>query len=84
MVWVLRPAHGVLATPRGGNGRAANRWFRRLCVTPRIAAEADGHEALLALVALDYGTGVIPDLVYATAASGTDSTKCPHRPAPTS
>lgn len=41
----------------------ANRWFRRLGITPRIAAEADGHEALLTLVALDYGTGIIPDLV---------------------
>nr|WP_319328646.1 LysR substrate-binding domain-containing protein [Streptomyces europaeiscabiei] len=30
---------------------------------PHIAAEADGHEALLTLVALGYGTGIIPDLV---------------------
>lgn len=50
--------------PRGGLVRdIANRWFRRLGITPRIAAEADGHEALLTLVALDYGTGIIPDLV---------------------
>jgi LysR family positive regulator for ilvC len=41
----------------------ANRWFRRLGITPRIAAAADGHEALLTLVALGYGTGIIPDLV---------------------
>ncbi|MBA4863618.1 HTH-type transcriptional activator IlvY [Streptomyces sp. PSKA54] len=50
--------------PRQGLVRdIANRWFRRLGITPRIAAEADGHEALLTLVALDYGTGIIPDLV---------------------
>lgn len=51
--------------PRQGLVRdVANRWFRRLGITPRIAAEADGHEALLTLVALDYGTGIIPDLVF--------------------
>ncbi|MFJ4084692.1 HTH-type transcriptional activator IlvY [Streptomyces iakyrus] len=50
--------------PRQGLVRdIANRWFRRLGITPRIAAEADGHEALLTLVALGYGTGIIPDLV---------------------
>ncbi|WP_276623344.1 LysR substrate-binding domain-containing protein [Streptomyces gilvus] len=41
----------------------ANRWFRHLGITPRTVAEADGHEALLTLVALGYGTGIIPDLV---------------------
>jgi LysR family transcriptional regulator, positive regulator for ilvC len=50
------PRHGLVRD-------IANRWFRRLGITPRIAAEADGHEALLTLVALDYGTGIIPDLV---------------------
>ncbi|MGW3134958.1 HTH-type transcriptional activator IlvY [Streptomyces sp. NPDC001139] len=50
--------------PRQGLVRdIANRWFRRIGITPRIAAEADGHEALLTLVALGYGTGIIPDLV---------------------
>jgi LysR family positive regulator for ilvC len=50
--------------PRQGLVRdIANRWFRRIGITPRTAAEADGHEALLTLVALDYGTGIIPDLV---------------------
>lgn len=42
---------------------AADQWFRLLGITPRIAAEADGHEALLTLVALGYGTGIIPRLV---------------------
>ncbi|MCQ4209962.1 HTH-type transcriptional activator IlvY [Streptomyces longispororuber] len=41
----------------------ADRWFRRVGITPRIAVEADGHEALLTLVALGYGTGILPDLV---------------------
>jgi LysR family positive regulator for ilvC len=50
------PRHGPVRT-------AADGWFRRLGVVPDIAAEADGHEALLTLVALGYGTGVVPGLV---------------------
>jgi LysR family positive regulator for ilvC len=50
--------------PRQGLVRtAADHWFRSLGIQPHIAAEADGHEALLTLVALGYGTGIIPDLV---------------------
>ncbi|WP_329281445.1 HTH-type transcriptional activator IlvY [Streptomyces sp. NBC_01451] len=50
--------------PRQGLVRtAADHWFRSLGIHPHIAAEADGHEALLALVALGYGTGIIPGLV---------------------
>ncbi|MFD9440728.1 HTH-type transcriptional activator IlvY [Streptomyces sp. NPDC060006] len=50
--------------PRQGLVRtAADHWFRSLRIHPHIAAEADGHEALLTLVALGYGTGIIPDLV---------------------
>ncbi|SPF02387.1 LysR substrate-binding domain-containing protein [Streptomyces sp. MA5143a] len=50
--------------PRQGLVRAAaDRWFRDLSIHPHIAAETEGHEALLTLVALGYGTGVIPDLV---------------------
>ncbi|MER5178192.1 HTH-type transcriptional activator IlvY [Streptomyces sp. NPDC002896] len=50
--------------PRQGLVRAAaDQWFRNLGIHPHIAAEADGHEALLTLVALGYGTGIIPDLV---------------------
>ena len=41
----------------------AFRWFRRNGVKPVIAAEPDGHEALLALVALGCGVGVVPRLV---------------------
>jgi LysR family positive regulator for ilvC len=50
------PRHGLVRA-------AADRWFRELGIHPRIAAETDGHEALLTLVALGYGTGIVPDLV---------------------
>ncbi|MER7170185.1 LysR substrate-binding domain-containing protein [Streptomyces mesophilus] len=42
---------------------AADHWFRSLGIHPHIAAEADGHETLLTLVALGYGTGIVPHLV---------------------
>ncbi|MDQ1040136.1 LysR family positive regulator for ilvC [Streptomyces sp. V3I8] len=59
------PAPGQpFVLPRQGPVRtAADQWFKSLRHTPRIAAEPDGHEALLTLVALGYGTGIIPGLV---------------------
>jgi LysR family positive regulator for ilvC len=46
----------------------AFRWFRKNGVKPVIAAEPDGHEALLALVALGVGIGVVPRLVLESSA----------------
>ena len=42
-----------------------DRWFRRLRVHPTIAAEAAGHEAVLSLVSLGCGVGILPELVAA-------------------
>lgn len=64
-------AGGPFVVPRRGLVReAADRWFRTRTTPPVIAAEADGHEGLLALVALGYGTGIVPRLVLT--ASGDD------------
>ncbi|TCC36952.1 HTH-type transcriptional activator IlvY [Kribbella sindirgiensis] len=63
------PSHGPFVVPARGLVReAAFRWFRRSGVKPVIAAEPDGHEALLALVALGCGTGVVPRLVLESSA----------------
>ncbi|GAA1856627.1 HTH-type transcriptional activator IlvY [Pseudonocardia ailaonensis] len=57
-------AGGPFVVPRRGLVReAAQRWFRSRGTTPVIAAEPDGHEGLLALVAAGYGTGIVPRLV---------------------
>jgi LysR family positive regulator for ilvC len=53
---------------RGLVREAAFRWFRATATKPVIAAEPDGHEALLALVALGCGTGVVPRLVLESSA----------------
>ena len=42
-----------------------DQWFRHLRVRPNIAAEAAGHEAILSLVTLGCGIGVVPELVAA-------------------
>ena len=57
------PTGPYVVPARGLVREAAFRWFRKTGVKPVIAAEPDGHEALLALVALGCGIGVVPRLV---------------------
>jgi LysR family transcriptional regulator, positive regulator for ilvC len=53
-----------LVLPRHGLARAAaDRWLRRRGLTAPRVSEVDGHEPLLALVALGCGVGVVPQLV---------------------
>lgn len=59
-----RELRGPFVLPRRGLVRdAADRWFRARGTTPELATEPEGHEALLTLVALGCGTGVVPRLV---------------------
>ncbi|WP_338145628.1 LysR substrate-binding domain-containing protein [Streptomyces scabichelini] len=53
----------ALLPHRGLVREAAHRWFRAQGITPEVAAELDGHEGLLTLVALGCGTGVVPRVV---------------------
>ncbi|TCO13116.1 LysR family positive regulator for ilvC [Kribbella steppae] len=69
---------GPFVVPARGLVReAAFRWFRRKGIKPVIAAEPDGHEALLALVALGCGTGIVPRLVLESAPSANRLTELP-------
>jgi LysR family positive regulator for ilvC len=48
------------------SGVARNRidaWFRRRHVRPPIHARVDGNEAIMSLVSLGFGVGVVPELV---------------------
>lgn len=61
----LADVRGPFVVPARGLVReAAFRWFRKTGMKPVIAAEPDGHEALLTLAALGYGTGIVPRLVF--------------------
>jgi LysR family transcriptional regulator, positive regulator for ilvC len=42
---------------------AADRWFRKRKLTPRIYSELPGNEAILSLVAVGCGVGIVPRLV---------------------
>ena len=41
----------------------ANTWFKALGVSPRIYAQVAGHEAIVSMVGLGFGVGVVPKIV---------------------
>jgi len=62
----VSPSWGTVpfVLPATGLARTlVDRWFRRLRVKPTVAAEANGHEAILSLVLLGSGVGFVPELV---------------------
>src|SRR6266700_6292703 len=53
-----------IVLPATGLARAsADRWFRRKRITPRIYGEVNGSEAILSLVSLGCGAGIVPRIV---------------------
>lgn len=53
-----------LILPAVGLARASvDRWLRRRHITPKIYSEVPGNEALLSLVSLGCGVGIVPQLV---------------------
>ncbi len=61
----LRWAELPMILPRTGATRDhVDRWFRRRTIRPTLYSEVAGSEAILSLVALGCGVGVVPKLVY--------------------
>jgi LysR family positive regulator for ilvC len=58
------PAVPLVLPARGLARTYADRWLRARRVQPNIYAEVQGHEAILSLVALGCGIGVVPQLVF--------------------
>jgi len=53
-----------IVLPASGLARAdADRWFRRKRISPRIYGEVAGSEAILSLVSLGCGVGIVPRIV---------------------
>ncbi|MFD8723211.1 LysR substrate-binding domain-containing protein [Streptomyces sp. NPDC059629] len=74
---------GPFALPQRGLVReAADRWFRTRRTVSDLACEPDGHEALLALVALGCGTGMAPRIVLEHSAVQERIAVLPADPAP--
>jgi len=55
-------------------------WFRRHRRVPIVAAEAHGHEAVLSLVVLGCGVGIVPQLVVDKSPRAAELTILPARP----
>ena len=58
--WSVTP---MIVARRGVARRRVDAWFRALGTTPRLHAEVAGNEAIVGMVALGFGVGVVPRLV---------------------
>jgi LysR family positive regulator for ilvC len=58
--WAATP----MILPESGLARQrADHWFRDLGVQPRIYAQVAGNEAIVSMVSLGFGVGVVPEIV---------------------
>lgn len=58
--WAATP---MILPESGLARRRADRWFRELGVRPRIYAQVAGNEAIVSMVSLGFGVGVVPQIV---------------------
>jgi len=57
-------SHIPMILSESGLGRVRiDSWFKQKNIKPQIYAQVSGHEAIVAMVALGFGVGVVPDLV---------------------
>jgi LysR family positive regulator for ilvC len=53
----------MVLTETGLSRKRADAWFRKKGVKPRVYAEVSGHEAVISMVSLGCGAGIVPSLV---------------------
>jgi LysR family positive regulator for ilvC len=53
----------MILSERGLARQRVDRWFRSLGVRPRIYAQVAGNEAIVSMVSLGFGVGVVPRIV---------------------
>ncbi|MFC7005337.1 HTH-type transcriptional activator IlvY [Pseudobowmanella zhangzhouensis] len=53
----------VIMAESGPSVPLANQWFRQHGIRPRIYAKVNGHEAIVSMVALGCGVGIVPKVV---------------------
>jgi LysR family positive regulator for ilvC len=70
---LVLPAHGLAR-------EYADDWFAKRDIRPNLYAEIEGHEAILSLVALGCGVGVVPQLVLEKSTLAERITELPVRP----
>ncbi|MCW8873255.1 HTH-type transcriptional activator IlvY [Pseudomonadota bacterium] len=60
LVWSDSP---MILPERGLARSRVDEWFRKLGLTPNIYAQVAGNEAIVSMVSLGFGTGVVPRIV---------------------
>lgn len=71
-----------IVLPAAGQARRdTDRWFRRQRITPRLYGALPGSEAILSLVALGCGVGIVPELVFAKSPLRRELRRVPAEPA---
>lgn len=58
--WAATP---MILAESGLSRQRVERWFRELGVAPRIYAQVAGNEAIVSMVSLGFGIGVVPQIV---------------------
>ncbi len=53
----------LILSERGLARQSAEQWYRRQGIKPNIYAQVSGHEAIVSMVGLGLGVGVVPELV---------------------
>ncbi|MBP5980110.1 MAG: HTH-type transcriptional activator IlvY [Halomonas sp.] len=53
----------MILSEAGLSREHANTWFKAMGVSPRIYAQVSGHEAIVSMVGLSFGVGVVPKIV---------------------
>ncbi len=66
---------------RGVSRQMMNRWFHKSGIHPEIYASVSGNEAIIAMVALGFGIGVVPGLVIDQSPMKNDIQILPSAPA---
>ncbi len=60
IIWETTP---VILSDRGELRDAVNSWFKQAGIKPEIFAQVAGNEAIIAMVSLGFGVGIVPELV---------------------
>jgi LysR family positive regulator for ilvC len=55
----------MILSERGMARRKIDAWFKKKTIKPNIYAQVSGNEAILSMVSLGCGVGIVPDLVIA-------------------
>ncbi|MFI0472420.1 HTH-type transcriptional activator IlvY [Halomonas sp. HMF6819] len=53
----------MILSESGVSRARVDEWFRRLAISPRIYAQVTGNEAIVSMVSLGFGIGVVPKIV---------------------